>query len=223
MAIDENIHLHTIVDLFFAEQIIKVNSANPFVLSSGAKAPIYLDHRRAMSSPKLRTLLIQAWAQRIEAKLKELNIRPQNVVCVGTATAGIAPAMALAIHWDASFLYVRQKPKGHGLQQMVEGVFDPGRPHLIVDDMLTTGQSLFKTVDVLHQLDTNSVCATTVTSHGLLSAHRKFDKIKLPFVSLFDTKLILSIAQELGLISQADVRTVASWIEELNSASESLE
>jgi orotate phosphoribosyltransferase len=219
----ENNRLQSIIDLFFTEEIIKVDASSPFVLSSGAKAPIYLDHRRAFTSPKLRKLLVQAWAEELELKFKPLNIRPQNVVCVGTATAGIAPAMALAVHWDAPFLYVRQKPKGHGLQQMVEGAFDPGRPHLVVDDMLTTGQSLLKTVEILKQLDTRIVCATTVTSHGLKPAHRKFESLNLPCVSLLQTQQILSVAQDMGLISQADLRTVMSWIENLSTVSDSID
>lgn len=219
----ENSRLQSIIDLFFTEEIIKVDASSPFVLSSGSKAPIYLDHRRAFTSPRLRKLLVQAWAEELELKFKPLNIRPQNVVCVGTATAGIAPAMALAVHWDAPFLYVRQKPKGHGLQQMVEGAFDPARPHLVVDDMLTTGQSLLKTVEILKQLDTRIVCATTVTSHGLKPAHRKFESLDLPFVSLFQTQQILSMAQDMGLISQADLRTVMSWIENLSTVSDSID
>lgn len=223
MTVSNNTRLQALVDLFFAEQIIKVDSTSPFLLSSGAKAPIYLDHRRAMSSPRLRKLLVQMWAEQIEVKLKEMNVSPQQLVCVGTATAGIAPAAALAIHWDASFLYVRQKPKGHGLQQMVEGVFEPGRPHLVIDDMLTTGQSLLKTVEVLRQLNTKMVCATTITTHGLISAHRKFENFKLPCVSLLQTPQILAVAQELGLISQADLRTVMSWLEKLSAVSDSLD
>lgn len=215
--------LQTIVDLFFAQQIIKVDSASPFVLSSGARAPIYLDHRRAFTDPKLRQLLIQSWALRIEAALKEQNLRPSDVVCVGTATAGIAPAMALALHWNAPFLYVRQKPKAHGMQQMIEGAFNPAAPHLVVDDMLTTGQSLLKSVEVLQHLDTKIVCATTVTSHCLSSAHRKFQNIGLPFVNLFATSDILMVAQSLGLISQADMRTVLAWLEKLSQVNDALD
>ncbi len=215
--------IHAIVDLFFADQVIKVDSSSPFVLSSGAKAPIYLDHRRAFTRPKLRQLLLKAWATKIEGSLKDLNLRPSEVVCVGTATAGIAPAMALATHWNAPFLYVRQKPKGHGLQQMVEGAFDPAAPHLVIDDMLTTGQSLLKSVEVLQHLNTRLVCATTLTSHALGSAHRKFRNLNLPFVNLLSTSDILQVAQSLGLISQADVRTVMAWLETLSMANDSLD
>ncbi|NBO39354.1 hypothetical protein EBU99_12310 [bacterium] len=215
--------LSALVDLFFADSIIKVDAASPFVLSSGAKSPIYLDHRRAFTNPKLRKLLVQTWAESIENKLKELGLRPQNVVCVGTATAGIAPAMALATQFDCEFLYVRQKPKGHGLQQMVEGAFDPRRPHIVIDDMLTTGQSLLKSVEVLRQLNTNIVCASTVTTHALPSAHRKFANLSIPLTTLFETQFILSTAQDMGLISQADLRTVMAWLETLSAVSDSLD
>lgn len=215
--------IRSIVDLYFADQIIKVDSSSPFILSSGARAPIYLDHRRAFTRPKLRQLLVKTWASRMESELKEFNLRPSEVVCVGTATAGIAPAMALATHWNAPFLYVRQKPKGHGLQQMVEGAFDPSAPHLVIDDMLTTGQSLLKSVEVLQHLNTRLVCATTLTSHALASAHRKFQNLNLPFVNLLNTSDILLVAQSLGLISQADVRTVMAWLETLSMANDSLD
>jgi len=215
--------IHGIVDLFFADQIIKVDSSSPFLLSSGARAPIYLDHRRAFTRPKLRQLLVKTWAVKLESALKEMNVRPADVVCVGTATAGIAPAMALATHWNAPFLYVRQKPKGHGLQQMVEGAFDPAAPHLVIDDMLTTGQSLLKSVEVLQHLNTRLVGATTLTSHSLVSAHRKFQNLNRPFVNLLTTSDILLVAQSLGLISQADVRTVMAWLETLSMANDSLD
>lgn len=206
-----------IVDLFFNHGIVKVDTAQPFTLSSGAQSPIYLDHRRAFSDPKLRRLLVSAWADRLEPELKKANVSPKNVVCVGTATAGIAPAMALALHWDTSFVYVRQKPKGHGLQQMVEGIFEPSRPHLVIDDMLTTGQSLWKTVEVLRALETRIAFATTVTSHGVAHAHQLFDFAQVPFASLLKTSDILMTAQDLGLLSQSDLRSVMAWLETLNA------
>ncbi|MEN9811159.1 MAG: hypothetical protein RLZZ488_2726 [Pseudomonadota bacterium] len=213
----------TIVDLFFAHGVIKVDSTSPFVLSSGAKAPIYLDHRRAFTAPALRKALVAAWAAVLERELNALGLRPRDVVCVGTATAGLAPAMCLANLWDSDFVYVRQKPKGHGLQQMVEGEFTPSKPHLVVDDMLTTGQSLLKSVEVLRQLQTNIVLASSVTTHGIPSSHRKFDHLMIPFKPLFETHKILTVAQSMGLIAQADVRTVMAWLENLSALNDSLD
>lgn len=213
----------SIVDLFFAHDVIKVDASSPFVLSSGARAPIYLDHRRAFTNPLLRKSLVSAWAEILERELTGLGYRPRDIVCVGTATAGIAPAMALADHWNSEFLYVRQKPKGHGLQQMVEGEFVPSKPHLVIDDMLTTGQSLLKSVEVLRQLDTKIVMASTVTTHAIPSSHRKFSYLELPYRALFETQHILSLAQSLGLISQADLRTVMTWLESLSALNDSLD
>lgn len=209
-----------IVELIFKHGVIKVDSGCPFVLSSGARSPIYLDHRRAFSPPRLRQLLVDAWANVLSSELRALGYQTQDVVCVGTATAGIAPAMALAQKWNCEFLYVRQKPKGHGLQQMVEGEFTNSKPHVVIDDMLTTGQSLFKSVDVLRQLETKIVLCSTVTSHGLAAAHRLFDQAHVPFKSLFETHQILTQAHTLGLISLADLRTVMAWLEQLSTLSD---
>lgn len=216
MSIGNSHQLQSIVDYFFVEKVIKVDQSQPFVLSSGLKAPIYLDHRRAFTNPELRSMLIQAWAEKIEVKLKELKLRPQNIVCAGTATAGIAPAMSLAAHWNVPFVYVRQKPKDHGTQQLVEGAFDPSALHLVIDDMLTTGKSLLSAVDGLQKMDAKIVCATTVTSHGLSLAEAQLAERTLPFVSMFHTQDILELAQALGLISQADLRTVSQWLENLD-------
>ncbi|NBX16157.1 MAG: hypothetical protein EBR09_02200 [Proteobacteria bacterium] len=217
MTTEQSFVLSSIVDLFFSHGVMKVDSSFPFVLSSGAKAPIYLDHRRAFTNPRLRKQLVGAWANGLEAELKTLGYRAAEVVCVGTATAGIAPAMALACQFGCEFLYVRQKPKGHGLQQMIEGEFDHRKPHVIVDDMLTTGQSLLKSVEALRQCEARLILATTVTSHAIPSAHRRFDELNLRFKSLFETQSILTAAQSLGLISQADLRIVMGWLEEFAS------
>jgi len=212
--VNENTNqLKSIVDYFFVEDVMKVDNNHPFVLSSGMSAPVYLDHRRAFTNPALRRLLIQAWAEKVESKLKELKLRPQDIVCAGTATAGIAPAMALADHWGVPFVYVRQKPKDHGTQQLIEGAFDPSGLHLVVDDMLTTGKSLLGAVNGLRKMNAKIACATTVTSHGLSLAEAQLQEQALPFVSLFTTPDILQIAQGLGLISQADLRTVTQWLE----------
>ena len=179
--------LQSIVDYFFVENVIKVDQSHPFVLASGIKAPVYLDHRRAFTNPTLRKLLVQAWAEKIEFKLKELKLRPQNIVCAGTATAGIAPALALADYWNVPFVYVRQKPKDHGTQQLIEGAFDPTALHLVVDDMLTTGNSLLGAVNGLKKVNAHIACATTVTSHCLSLAEAQLSEHELPFVNLFNT------------------------------------
>jgi orotate phosphoribosyltransferase len=215
--------LSSVVSLFFAHGVIQVDSKSPFTLSSGAKSPIYLDHRRAMTHPLLRSSLVAAWSDHLEAELKRCGFTPREVVCVGTATAGIAPAMALAMQWNTEFLYVRQKPKGHGLQQMVEGEFHPSKPHLVIDDMLTTGQSLLKSVEVLRQLETRLVLASTITTHAIPSSHRKFETLNLPFKALFETHQILDLAKAAGLISAVDVRTVLTWLENLSAINDSLE
>lgn len=212
-----------IVGLFFEHGVIKVDASSPFVLSSGARAPIYLDHRRAFTNPILRKKLVTAWADVLVRALKDMNISLQDAVFVGTATAGIAPAMCLAAHLDCDFLYVRQKPKGHGLQQMIEGEYRADKPHVVIDDMLTTGQSLLKSVEILRQLNTRMVLASTVTTHAIPSSHKKFEHLHLPFRPLFETHHILQQAHSSGLISQADLRAVMTWLECLSISNDSLD
>lgn len=179
--------------------VVKVSAEKPFILASGRESSIYLDHRRIYSFPKLRRQVTRAWAIGLMAELERQNVRKVGIA--GTATAGIAPAYALADFLESNFVYVRGAAKTHGTSQLVEGDFDLALPYVVVDDMVTTGGSLIDAADKLREAGAKVVLASSITSHALPQANAKFAERNLTFYSLFESGEVFDLALELSLIS----------------------
>jgi len=114
---------------------IKVSVDNPIKMTSGKLSPFYIDCRLLISYPLLRSM-ITAYAQWMLAEKKVA------VDCIaGGETAGIPFAAWLAEKMNAPFVYVRKKPKGHGLTSQVEGRIEPGQSVLLYEDLVTDGLS----------------------------------------------------------------------------------
>lgn len=112
-----------------------------FTLASGKKSNIYVDLKGVSSSPKL--------FQRITHEL--IEILPQSDQIVGLATAGIPLATSIGLHLDRPFGYVRSEPKDHGRGNLVEGNVVVGMPIVLIEDVVSTGGSLIKSVLALRE------------------------------------------------------------------------
>lgn len=210
-----------IVKEFFANDIIKVNTTNYFTLSSGFKLPIYLDHRRIYSFPKLREKVTRAWANMLEVQMKEhhqVNLQNNiNIVFSGTATAGIAPAYALSSHFNGGFIYVRDKSKSYGLHSQVEGVVEPLNNFIVIDDMVVTGGSLLKNAIVLQGLygSKNILCATSISCHESITMRKIFAENSVLFLPLFTTAEIFNIAHQTNVIDTKTFEILMECLEVL--------
>jgi orotate phosphoribosyltransferase len=120
-------------------------------LTSGAKAPYYVDAKRAILRPAgFHALgeLVADYARQWEA------------TAVGGLTMGAdAPACAaLAGGADVKAFFVRKEVKGHGLQRRIEGPpLEPGERCLIVEDVVTTGASTVQAIEAV-QAEGHDVC-----------------------------------------------------------------
>jgi orotate phosphoribosyltransferase len=204
-----------IVKGFFESKVIQINTAELFTLSSGKTSPIYLDHRKIFSYPNLRKLVIQEWSHLLKNQYKSLFEMDKHIVFAGTATAGIAPAYALAEIFNAGFVYVRNKPKEHGLKSMIEGVI-PNNPHIIVvDDMVTTGGSILSCVEHLKKEHYNVVTTTSISYHNLNKTLSQFKEKNIELCSLFKTTDILDIAYRMNLINDKELISIMEWLNSL--------
>ena len=169
--------------------VVKIDHKKPFTLASGKISPYYFDHRRIFSVPELRNLIISLWSQKIQ---KELKIPLTDVCFAGTATAGIAPAYALAQANQASFIYVRAQAKSHGTGNLVEGVWDPAQPTIVVDDMVTTGKSLLQAAEQLRSCNTQLIAAACITQQINNDVEFSFQNAGLRCISLFNVNELLN-------------------------------
>jgi len=108
-----------------------------FILSSGKESPYYIDLRILPSFPDLYRNIMEY--------MVKLASRIDYDVIAGIETSGIVHAAYLGCLLNKPIAYIRKKPKGHGTRSLVEGLIN-GRRILLIDDVVTTGNTLVKAV-----------------------------------------------------------------------------
>ena len=124
---------------------VKVSVNPPFTWTSGMKSPIYCDNRMILSFPEERSQIVEALAEEV----RKLSSKPH--VIAGTATAGIGWAALVADRLGLPMIYVRHKSKEYGGGKNIEGVLKQGSNVVVIEDLLSTGGSAVRTVDILRK------------------------------------------------------------------------
>ncbi len=127
--------MKSIANILVKHDIVRTNFTKPFVWASGIHSPIYCDCRELMSLTEARKEIIEGFMELI----KNENL-PADAIA-GTATAGIPWAAFVADRLEKPMLYVRAKPKDHGVGKMVEGRGEQDKNILVVEDAISTGGS----------------------------------------------------------------------------------
>ncbi|WP_341365751.1 orotate phosphoribosyltransferase [Yoonia sp. BS5-3] len=134
---------------------VDFNADTPFTFSSGRQAPTYVDCRRLISFPRIRTTLMDFLAVTI---MREAGFEAFDNVA-GGETAGIPFGAFIAERLALPMTYVRKKPKGYGRNARIEGLMGEGDRVLLVEDMTTDGGSKLSFVDAIR--DTGANCNAT--------------------------------------------------------------
>jgi len=125
------------VKMFFEVGAIHLNAATPFIFTSGWASPVYVDCRKLISYPRVRSAITSLAVSTIFR-----NIGHESIDCVvGGETAGIPYAAWVSERLELPMLYVRKKPKGFGRNVPIEGNIVPGQRTLLVEDLATDGAS----------------------------------------------------------------------------------
>ena len=125
-----------------ARALLEVEAVNfradePFKLTSGLASPVYIDCRKLISFPRVRSTLMDLATARV---MRDAGMEKFDAVA-GGETAGIPFAAWIAERMGLPMLYVRKKPKGFGKGAQIEGYFDEGANVLLVEDLTTDGGS----------------------------------------------------------------------------------
>lgn len=134
---------------------VHFNPAEPFTLASGLPSPTYIDCRRLISYPRIRSTLMDFLAVTV---MREAGFEAFDNIA-GGETAGIPFAALVAERLALPMTYVRKKPKGYGRNARIEGVMSEGDRVLLVEDLTTDGGSKLSFVDAIR--DTGATCAHT--------------------------------------------------------------
>src|SRR5687768_10702607 len=140
-------------DKLLQVEAIKLSPEQPYTWASGWKSPIYCDNRKVLSHPYVREFIKSELCNVVFEKFPDADL------IAGVATAGIAWGAMVADQLKLPFIYVRPKPKEHGLGNQIEGAFTSGQKTVVIEDLISTGKSSLQVVDVLRQngLDINGM------------------------------------------------------------------
>ena len=188
---------------------VHFNAAQPYKLSSGMMSPVYIDCRKLVSYPRIRSAVMDFAAATI---LSEAGFEQFDVVA-GGETAGIPFAAMLAERLALPMIYVRKQPKGHGRNAQIEGHMPEGARVLVIEDLTTAGGSMFKFIDAIR-------AAGGIVDHGIaLFYYDIFSEalanmgkkgVSLHYIATW--KNVLAVARDKALFDPATLDSVASFL-----------
>lgn len=182
---------------------VKLDVKNPFTFVSGIKSPIYCDNRKMIGFPKERTVIIEAFIN----KIREKDIE----VIAGTATAGIPWAAFIAQELNLPMAYIRGEKKKYGAGKQIEGAELNGKRVIIVEDLISTGGSSIKAVEAARDSGAKEVEVLSIFSYEFESAFKNFAKENIKWESLSTFSTLIELAKEKFYLTLEESEIALKW------------
>ena len=194
----------------FARRLLKIKAIklqpnDPFTWASGWKSPFYCDNRKTLSYPDLRSYV------KLELTHTILAHFPQAEAVAGVATGAIPQGALVADALMLPFVYIRNKPKDHGLENLIEGELNPGTKVVVVEDLISTGGSSLKAVEAVRKSGCEVIGMVASYSYGFDVAKEAFKNANVELVTLTDYDHVVAEAMETGYITSDDVQLLNEW------------
>lgn len=187
---------------------IKLQPQNPFVWASGWNSPIYNDNRRILSYPDIRNLV------KVELGRTILENFPEVGALAGVATGAIGFGAIVADDLGLPYVYVRSTPKDHGLENLIEGNLKPGMKVVVIEDLVSTGGSSLKAVEVIRTYGCEVVGMVCLFNYQFPMAVKRFLESDITLVSLCTYSTMLEVAEATNYISPDEAETLKEWRED---------
>ena len=184
---------------------IKLQPTNPFTWASGWKSPFYCDNRKTLSFPELRSYV------KLELTHAVLEHFTGVEAIAGVATGAIPQGALVADALHLPFVYVRSKPKDHGMENLIEGELRPGTKVVVVEDLISTGGSSLKAVEALRKYGCEVIGMVASYTYGFPAAEQAFADAGVKLVTLTDYEHVVATAVETGYISPEEVAMLNEW------------
>jgi len=176
-----------------------------FTLASGIKSSIYVNLRVVPSYPESFAIIIEELSKVVK------KIKPD--VVAGAETAGIPLAAAISLKTKIPMIYVRKRPKGYGMNQLIEGELEKGKKVVLVDDMATNAFSKLAFIEGIRQAGgiVNDVVIVLDREQGGAEALAK-ENVKLH--SLITLKEQLNYMKDNNLIDDSKYNETLNYLEQ---------
>lgn len=200
-------------DKLLAEKLLHISAIqlqpeSPFIWASGWNSPIYTDIRKALSYVDVRNFI------KIELARTILENFPEVEAVAGVAKGAVAFSAITADALGLPYAFVRNTPKDHGLENMIEGNLKPGWRVVVIEDLVSTGGSSITAVETLRNAGCEVSGIVTVFDFEFPLALQRFNKENLTLKSLLTYGAMIDVAKEIQYLNDNDVETLREWRED---------
>ena len=192
-------------ELLLQINAIKLRPENPFKWASGWNSPIYCDNRIILSYPAIRNYIREEMSKQVEAIYGKPNI------IAGVATGAIGIGMLVAEYLGLPFIYVRPKAKEHGRKNQVEGLLPPNSHVVVIEDLISTGNSSLNAVKALQEEGAHVQGMIAIFTYGFPQAEQNFSEAGITLHTLSDYENLIAVASDKGHISETQLSTLTDW------------
>jgi orotate phosphoribosyltransferase len=186
---------------------VKLNIENPYTWASGWKSPLYCDNRKALGYPYIRDFI----KSELSAVIFEHFAEAETIA--GVATAGISWGAMAADQLKLPFMYVRPKPKEHGMGNQIEGMYEKGQRVVVIEDLISTGKSSLQVCEVLQKEGLVIDGMISIFNYGFPQAEKAFANAGIKLISLSNYDALIQHAKTNGSITEAQINSLLKWKE----------
>ncbi|MFJ6325568.1 MULTISPECIES: orotate phosphoribosyltransferase [unclassified Rhizobium] len=206
---DRAVMAELVAKMLWEIKAVHFSADKPYKFASGMASPVYIDCRKLISYPRIRSTVMDFAASTIVR-----NVGFEQFDCVaGGETAGIPFAAFLAERLNLPMIYVRKQPKGHGRNAQIEGDMKDGARVLVIEDLTTAGGSMFTFVDAIR-------AAGGIVDHGMAlfyygifpEALERFANKKVRLQHLATWRDVLAVAKEQKLFDDKTLGEVEAFL-----------
>ena len=196
---------HLLAEKLLKASAIKLQPSLPFTWASGWQSPIYTDNRRTLSYPAIRTFIKTELCRVILE-----NYEPPDVIA-GVATGAIAQGAMVADALGLPYIYVRSTPKDHGLENLIEGQLTHGQKVMVIEDLISTGQSSLKAAEAIRMAGGEVIGMVAMFTYGFPIAEQRFKEAGIKLTTLSNYDALLEVALDTDFIGEDDIETLKQW------------
>lgn len=200
-----------------AKELLEIGAVSlsvqaPYTWASGIKSPIYCDNRMLLSYPGVRDLIVDGFVTMLKARYGHIEM------IMGTATAGIPWAALIADKLNLPMGYVRSSAKEHGKTNVIEGKVHEGLKVIVIEDLISTGQSVEKVVDALRMSNVEVLGVAAIFTYQMESARVAFERMGCPLLTLCDYSALTRLALDTKHIAEHEFQKLQKFREEPNNS-----
>jgi len=184
---------------------LQINLQQPYTWASGWKSPVYCDNRKVLSYPYVRDFVKSELANMV------LEQYPDAEVIAGVATAGIPHGTMAADLLKLPFIYVRSKPKEHGMGNQIEGVLQPGQKVVVIEDLVSTGKSSLEAVEAIRKAGGEVLGMCALFTYGFDAASQAMEAAGVPLHTISNYTALMEVAEDQQLITAEQKQSLEEW------------